>query len=75
MFKTVSGENLHSIMYAIFDFEKLVNASVDMKEISRRAREALMLVGRESRINARRVSKYGIEIKLTEEVTEDKKPR
>lgn len=33
-----------------------------MKEIARRARQALQRIGKESPINARRVGKYGVKI-------------
>jgi hypothetical protein len=45
---------------ACLQFDTIGNASASMKEITRRAKEALNLIGQESRINALRVKKYGI---------------
>jgi hypothetical protein len=39
-----------------------MNATEPMKEISKRAKDALRRIGGESKINARRVKRYGVEI-------------
>jgi hypothetical protein len=43
----------------VFQFDRISNASETMREISRRA---LKMIGAESRINARRVSRFGVKI-------------
>ena len=48
------------MLAGVLQFDRIVNASAEMKEISRRAREALKLIGTESPVNARRVAKFGI---------------
>jgi hypothetical protein len=62
-FKENSGPELRKILSAVFQFDRIVNASDDMREISRRGREALGRIGTESAINARRVSRFGVVIR------------
>ncbi|NQV58134.1 MAG: hypothetical protein HQ502_00600 [Alphaproteobacteria bacterium] len=63
IFKSHRGQELSDIVSAALKFESIGNASDEMKEISKRAREALIVIGKESPINARRLhKKYGIEI-------------
>lgn len=57
-FKSHSGQELRQILANVFQFDRISNASDQMKEISRRAREALRLIGTESELNARRVQRY-----------------
>lgn len=61
-FKSHSGPELRRMLANVFQFDRIVNASDTMKEISRRAREALKLIGAESPINARRVSRFGVKV-------------
>jgi hypothetical protein len=61
-FKSRSGPELRRMLANVFQFDRISNASDSMKEISRRAREALKLIGAESPINARRVSRFGVKI-------------
>lgn len=62
IFKTAEGVNLHRIIDACLQFDRIANASERMKEISKRAKEALRRIGQESAINARRVLKYGVRV-------------
>jgi hypothetical protein len=61
-FKGTNGKDLRKMLAGVLQFDRIVNASAEMKEISRRAREALKLIGAESPINARRVGKFGIDV-------------
>ena len=61
-FKENSGPELRKMLSAVFQFDRIVNASDHMREISKRGREALSRIGTESAINARRVSRFGIAI-------------
>lgn len=61
VFKSNIGEELKSIIEFCLQFDRAQNATSEMKEISKRAREALQLIGQESNINALRVRKYGVE--------------
>ena len=59
--KSNEGKDLRRIIEAGLQFDRISNASDRMREVSRRMREALSCIGRESAINARRVSKFGID--------------
>jgi hypothetical protein len=62
IFKEHNGEQLRKILSGALQFDRISNASAEMREISARAKEALVLIGRESPINARRVAKNGLAI-------------
>jgi hypothetical protein len=68
VFKSTSGDQLRRILSNIFEFDRVANATEEMKEIPRRARMALKLIGAESAINRRRVSRFGV--KVDDESTE-----
>ncbi|WP_322887513.1 hypothetical protein [Sinorhizobium medicae] len=59
-FKAHSGQELRRMLANVFQFERIVNASEEMREVPRRAREALKQIGSESPINARRVARFGV---------------
>lgn len=62
MFKEQKGSDFSRIIRASTQFENITGASADMmKGISAKAKEALIRIGGESRINRRRVRKYGVE--------------
>jgi hypothetical protein len=61
-FKSAEGKDLRKMLSGVLRFHRIVNASAEMKEIAKRAREALMMIGKESPINARRVAKFGINV-------------
>jgi hypothetical protein len=60
VFKANEGERLRKILSAVFQFDRVVNANQHMREISKRAREALSKIGAESKINAHRVARFGV---------------
>jgi hypothetical protein len=60
VFQAHSGPELRRILANVFQFDRVLNATDQMREIPKRAREALKLIGAESPINARRVSRYGV---------------
>ncbi len=61
-FKEKKGQELHSILNSALQFDRLGNIHAAWKEISKRAKEALRRIGKESTINARQVKKYGVEV-------------
>ncbi|PWB92082.1 hypothetical protein C5688_00010 [Methylocystis sp. MitZ-2018] len=70
-FKTYSGPELRQMLANVFQFDRIANSSAEMKEISRRAREALKLIGAESPINARRVRRFGVKVEQAGHTAED----
>ncbi|WNG18304.1 hypothetical protein [Cystobacter fuscus] len=62
IFKSHSGRELSRIISGALSFLRVVNASDEMKDISRKAKDALTLIGKESKINALRVKRFGIRI-------------
>ncbi len=61
-FKEAKGKDLRTMLAGALQFNRIINATANTKEISNRAREALKLIGSESAINARRVAKFGIKV-------------
>lgn len=61
IFKKTEGQALRKIIDACLLFDRISNASIPKREISRRAKAALNRIGQESPINALRVRKYGLE--------------
>jgi hypothetical protein len=62
MFKKNDGEDLRKLINGCLQFDRIQNATEPMREISKRAKEALKRIGQESPINAVRVRKYGVEV-------------
>ena len=62
MFKGSKGKELRKLINACLQFGRFGNATSEMKEISMRAREALIRIAKESPINARRVKPYGVDV-------------
>jgi hypothetical protein len=62
MFKSAKGMDLRRVVSACLQFDRIMNSTPEMKEISKRAKEALKRIGGESAINARRVKTYGVEV-------------
>lgn len=60
--KNNSGREMRTMINSCLQFDRIMNASPDMREISKRARSALKRIGKESAINARRVKAYGVDI-------------
>eukprot|EP01037_Dinobryon_pediforme_P017093 gene17093-17283_t len=69
-FKSYSGSELKRMLSNVLQFDRISNATDKMKEISARARAALEIIGAESRINARRVNRYGVNIAENENQAE-----
>jgi len=61
LFKSAKG-NLREVISACLMFDTMQDANSNYQEVVKRAKEALKLIGQESRINARRVKAYGVEI-------------
>lgn len=59
-FQTTTGRELRKMLSEALQFDRIINASPEMKEISKRAREALKIIGAESPINACRVANFGV---------------
>jgi hypothetical protein len=62
IFRSSDAETRHKAINASLQFDRTVNASDTMKEISRKAKEALRRIGTESSINALRIAKYGVRL-------------
>ena len=58
--KANKNQALLDTLEGCLQFDRIANATEPMKEISRRAKEALGRIGQESHINALRVRKYGV---------------
>jgi hypothetical protein len=62
LFKENRQDEMQRMIWAALSFGRIGNISDTEKGISKRAREALTRIGRESAINARRVQRYGVRI-------------
>jgi hypothetical protein len=62
IFKTARGKELRQILAGALNFDTVVNATPQMKEIPNRARVALQHIAAESPINARRVAQRGVSV-------------
>ncbi|WP_348766939.1 hypothetical protein [uncultured Salinisphaera sp.] len=62
LFKAENGRHLTGIINACLRFGQFSNASERQKKIAADATEALVRIGNESAINARRVKKFGVEV-------------
>jgi len=62
LFKSEVGSHLASYVTRCLKFGQYSNANDQQKEITRRATEALQRIASESKINLRRVSKFGVEV-------------
>jgi len=62
IFKETSGQELRRLLSNAFQFDRISNATDQMKEIPKRVRAALTTIGQESAINARRVKRFGVNI-------------
>jgi hypothetical protein len=62
IFKGSTGQELRRAIDVCLQFDRIVNATEEMKEIPELAKEALKRIGQESEINARRVRRYGVDI-------------
>ncbi|MBB6487931.1 hypothetical protein [Rhizobium lusitanum] len=62
IFKTYDGDELRTILAGVFQYSRVGNATDDMKTIVSKSREALVVIGQESKLNAERVKEWGITI-------------
>lgn len=62
LFMSESGGHLSSIVNTCLKFGQFLNATERQQQIAKNAKEALVRIGRESAINARRVRKFGVDI-------------
>lgn len=62
MFKA-QKDDLSRIVRTSLSFGRIANADADIKMITEIANEALVRIGRESRLNRRRVMKFGVEMR------------
>ncbi len=62
MLKGSKGKTLRTLINACLQFERFGDATPEMREVSKRAKDALIRIAKESPINASRVKPYGIEI-------------
>ena len=62
MLKSHSGTELSRIINTCLQFDRIMNASPEMLQITKRVREALLRIGKESSINALRVKRYGVDV-------------
>lgn len=62
IFKLLNGDALRTAISACLEFDRVANATPGMREISARARQALLHIGKESPLNSLRVEAYGIRL-------------
>jgi len=62
MFKSQDGANLSRLVRMCLQFERIGDGGDGKREISAKAKEALVRIGRESPLNRRRVKKFGIKV-------------
>lgn len=62
LFKEQRGSDLPRLVRASLSFARIVNADDDMRAIATSAKAALIRIGNESRINKRRVQKFGVKV-------------
>lgn len=67
LFKLEKSENITHYVNTCLKFGQYQDASEQQLQISDRAKEALIRIARESVINRRRVLKYGVDIKISQE--------
>ncbi|OOY14323.1 hypothetical protein [Thioclava sp. DLFJ4-1] len=62
-FKEHNGAEMRRLVESATRFSRISNPTDDMKTVTKKAMEALKVIGQESPINARRVAKYGVRVK------------
>jgi hypothetical protein len=71
LFKTEKGYDLRRLIKVCLQFGQFGNATEEYLSIAKKTREALMLIGQESAINALRVKAYGVETESIPPSTKD----
>jgi len=56
----LENESMRAIIYVGLEFARIGNASEDMLKIVSATKQALGMIARESKINAARMKKYGV---------------
>lgn len=72
-FKEANGEDLSRMIDGTLRFDRVVNATDQMKQITLRGKEALKRIGKESTLNAIRVSRYGIKVESNKSTNDSSK--
>jgi hypothetical protein len=62
LFKNHKGDDLGRVVRTCLQFEQINGTSDEERSISAKAKEALLRIGKESRINRRRVKKFGMQV-------------
>lgn len=60
LLKKTEGRDLGRLVRACLQFETVGGATPEMKAIAEKAKEALARIGKESKVNARRVRQFGV---------------
>jgi hypothetical protein len=66
IFKETSPQDLIAVINACLQFDRLLGVSEREREVSHRAKEALIRIGRESPLNALRVKKFGVDLSASQ---------
>lgn len=62
LFRETKGRELSRYVDVCLQFERIGNINDRERQISIKARDALVVIGRESSLNARRVAKFGVDV-------------
>ena len=65
VFRESTGDVLKTAISSCLEFDRISNASPDMRTITAKAKQALKILGTESALNARKVKSYGVNIEKT----------
>jgi hypothetical protein len=56
------GKQLRDLISAALSFRRIMNATDDMRQVTALMEDALRMVGRESKLNALRIKRYGVSV-------------
>ena len=62
LIKSKEGDEMRKVILSGLDFRRISNASPEMLEVVRRTEEALKKIASESKLNAVRVTRYGVKL-------------
>ena len=65
VFKESRRDVLRTAISSCLEFDRITNASADMRTITAKAKQALKIIGTESALNARKVKSYGVNVEKT----------
>jgi hypothetical protein len=60
LFRDIKGDDLYRVIEGALFWRRVINATAEQKEMTKKALEALTMIGRESPLNAHRVVKFGV---------------